>query len=116
MIYICYALRNLSTSLIAVKPIEKGDFMSKSKIQIVDQDGFTLKEFEQDQWEKAYEYAEQMEAMEIEVEIRKPSLARTLAESLGAKQRELNKLDQELQDEIDDHLPNQSDTKCGTCH
>lgn len=90
--------------------------MSKSKILILDANGFTLKEFEQDQLDKAYKYAEDLEAMEIEVEMQIPSVAHTLAESLGAKESELSKLDSELQEEIDDHLPNKTDTNCGTCH
>ena len=86
--------------------------MSKSKIQILDMDGFLLKEFEQDQMEKAYSYAEEMEAMDIEVQIKAPSLARTLAESLGAKQKDLAILDQELIEELEDHIPNND---CGLC-
>ncbi len=86
--------------------------MSKSKIQIVDHDGFVLKEFEVEQMDQAYQYAELMESMDVEVEIKSPSLARTLAEGLGAKQKELAILDQELNDEIEDHLPN---AKCGPC-
>jgi len=87
--------------------------MNKSKIQILDQDGFVLKEFDQDQSEQAYQYAEQMESMDIEVQIKAPSLARTLAESLGARQGDLAELDKELQDEIEDHIPNSS---CATRH
>ncbi len=86
--------------------------MNKSKIQILDQDGFILKEFDQDQSEQAYRYAEELEAMDIEVHIKAPSLARTLAESLGAKQKDLALLDQELIEELEDHIPNKD---CGLC-
>ncbi len=86
--------------------------MGKSKIQIVDHDGFVLKEFAPEEMEQAYQYAELMESMDIEVEIKSPSLARTLAESLGAKQKDLALLDQELDEEIEDHIPN---SNCGPC-
>lgn len=86
--------------------------MNKSKVQVVDQEGFVLKEFEPEQIDQAYQYAELMESMDVEVEIKSPSLARTLAESLGAKQKELAVLEQELNDEIEDHIPN---SKCGPC-
>jgi len=86
--------------------------MNKAKIQILDQDGFVLKEFPGNHIEAAYQYAEQMEAMDIEVQIKFPSLPSTLAESLGAKREELIQLEKELQDEIDDHIPQ---SNCAPC-
>lgn len=80
--------------------------MSSSKIQIFDSENNLLKEFKQNQTDQAYEYAEQMELMDIEVRIVSPSLPQTLAETLGAKQEELAILQQELEEEIDDHIPN----------
>jgi len=86
--------------------------MSKSKIQIIDDEGFVLREFESDQVDQAYQYAELMESMDIDVSIKTPSVTRTLAESLGAERKELAQLEQELNDEIEDHIPN---SKCGLC-
>lgn len=86
--------------------------MSKSKIQIVDDEGFVLKEFAADQGDQAYQYAELMESMDIDVSIKTPSVTRSLAESLGAKRKELAQLEEEMKEEIEDHIPN---SKCGLC-
>lgn len=86
--------------------------MSKSKIQILDGDGFILKEFEEENLDQAYEYAELMESVDVAVSIKIPSVARTLAESLGARPKELVELEEELQEEIADHIPS---SKCGVC-
>ncbi len=67
------------------------------------QENQLLFECQIDEIEKAYEFAKEMEALGIDVEIKAPSLPETLAYGLGAKNEELGTLKQEIIDEVLSH-------------
>lgn len=64
-----------------------------------------LFECSSDDAEKAYEFAAQMEELGLDVVIKQPSVAESLSMTLGASQEELQKIQEELNDEIESHNP-----------
>lgn len=61
----------------------------------------------------AYTFAAQMEEAGLDIEIKAPGLAETLIRSLGANDSDINKFQQSLQNEIDEH--DESDFGCAIC-
>jgi len=57
--------------------------------------------FEED--EKAYAYAREMEAMGLDITIKKPSVAQTLVNELGLNEEDRKAYDQSLEEEILEH-------------
>lgn len=77
--------------------------VSMKPIKIYDSEGQELASFTLKDRDKAFEYAEQMEAMGIEVSIKEPSLPETLILSLGANRSDTEQLQKEIDEEIDSH-------------
>lgn len=75
----------------------------KLKILITDKEGQTLASYAFKDREKAYAYAEELEAMGIEIELKEPSLPETLILSLGANDQDTDRLKREIEEEIEDH-------------
>jgi len=74
-------------------------------ISIKDAAGQILKSFDLQDRDKAFDYANELEEMGIEVTLNEPSLPETLIMSLGASTKEREDLMTELNEEIDDHVP-----------
>ena len=72
-------------------------------VTVRDNDGRVFFECPPDEKHRAYEYAEKMERMGIDVSLSCPSLPESLASSLGADEAALLKLKDELRREIDSH-------------
>lgn len=67
------------------------------------QTGETIASFSIQEREKAYQKATQLEQMGLDIEMRSPGAAKSLAIELGADKKQLEDLDQSLQEEMDDH-------------
>jgi hypothetical protein len=68
----------------------------------------TLFECELHEIDKAYEYASQMEQLGLDIKIIKPSITRELSHSLGVSEADWAKIANALDDEISDHVHDQS--------
>ncbi len=72
-------------------------------IKVYDSQGQELASFSLEERNKAFEYAEQMEEMGIEVTLKEPSLPETLIASLGASEMDTGRLRREIDEEIESH-------------
>jgi hypothetical protein len=78
--------------------------MQNLKIKVIETNSQEImKEFELDQSEQAYHYAEEMEQLGLDVIVKKPTITQTLAHNLGADEQKLSELAAELEHEIDEH-------------
>jgi hypothetical protein len=85
--------------------------MSQNLVKVIaSSEGTCLMTCSIEEIERAYQFAAEMEALGIEVEIQAPSLPETLGASLGASAEEQSALRRELDDEIDSH-----NSVCGSC-
>lgn len=85
----------------------------KAMIQVLDCIGQeVLKEFPPEELEQAYTYASEMEKLGLEVTVKVPHSTRTLADSLGVAQDQIEGLEQEFQEEIESH----NDSCCHKFH
>lgn len=75
-----------------------------SEIKVIDKtSGTVIKTFAIEDQDQAYSFAEQMEALGMDIEIDQPSLPETLLSSLGRSETELQSLREEMNEEIDSH-------------
>lgn len=89
--------------------------MSK-KVKVIDKiSNEVLFQCEIEQMEQAYAYAEQMEEIGIDIEIKAPSTPETLASSLGKDEEHLKELREEIDEEIDSHNIVSQLSGCGFC-
>ncbi len=79
----------------------------KKPILLLDDEGQLLATYDLDKRDQAYQYAEQLEEMGINVTLREPSLPETLLRSLGASEEDTETLKKEIDEEIAAH-----DTPC----
>jgi hypothetical protein len=75
----------------------------KNILRVVSPDGQVLFECSQDERERAYAFAKEMEALGIEVSLSAPSLPESLALELGMNDEEAAELRDELDEEVDSH-------------
>jgi hypothetical protein len=74
------------------------------KVKVIEQSSQeVLFECEIHEMERAYNYAEQMEEIGLDVKIEAPSAPETLARSLGSSEETISSLKAEIQKEIEDH-------------
>ncbi len=77
---------------------------NSSKAQVIEkQTQEVLFECEVSEIEKAYKYASDMEAIDLEVEVRAPGLPQTLIDQLGMDEAQSHKYRQSLKEEIESH-------------
>jgi len=77
---------------------------TQNQIELIDRGtGTVLAKFPFDQEDKAYKEAEQFEAMGIDIEWRRPSVAETLAIELGKGPEHMANLKAELHAEVESH-------------
>lgn len=74
-----------------------------SRIVIYDREGIELASFLLEEKEKAFEYAAQLEEMDIDFTLREPSLPESLISSLGANDLDQARLQKEILEEIESH-------------
>ncbi len=67
-----------------------------------------------DQIEKAYEMAKQFEQMDLDIELRAPSLPLTLAKELGLTSDEEKSFNDAIDSELDGHNDTHEDSCCYT--
>ena len=63
----------------------------------------------------AYTFAEQMEALGLDIEILSPGLAETLIRSLGANESDIQSFTDSLNAEIDEHNEDAYNDSCAIC-
>ena len=74
------------------------------QVKVVEvQSGQVLFQCAVEQEEQAYQFAQEMEAMGVEVTVKRPCVSATLASSLGVAEADWQEYQQSMEQEMDDH-------------
>ena len=84
----------------------------ESKIKLLDSESQLLYEYAIEDHEAAYNKAQELENMGIDVTMQSPSLPETLGATLGMSKEDTEKLKEEINDEIESHIDKPT---CGGC-